>query len=61
MALVIVRENESVENALRRLKRSVAKDGIMDEVKKREYFVTKPLKRKRKSEEARKKARLFKY
>ena len=34
MAQVIVRENESLESALKRFKRSCARDGVMAEVRK---------------------------
>ena len=36
MAQVIVRENESLESALKRFKRSCARDGVMAEVRIRE-------------------------
>ena len=38
MAQVIVRENESLESALKRFKRSCARDGVMAEVRKREHY-----------------------
>ena len=56
MAQVIVRENESLENALKRFKRSCARDGVMAEVRKREHYEKPSVKRKKKSEAARKKA-----
>ena len=34
MAQVIVRENESLESALKRFKRSCARDGVMSELEK---------------------------
>ena len=34
MAQVIVRENESLESALKRFKRSCARDGVMSELRK---------------------------
>lgn len=61
MAQVIVKDNESLESAIRRFKRNIAKDQIMIELKKREFFVKPSLKRKLKSEEARKTRRLMKY
>ena len=48
MAQVIVRENESLESALKRFKRLCARDGVMAEVRKREHY-----------EAARKKARKY--
>ena len=38
MAQVIVRENESLESALKRFKRSCARDGVMAELRKREHY-----------------------
>ena len=51
MAEVKVGENESIESALRRFKKKIQKAGILSEVKKRERP---SVKRKRKSEAARK-------
>ena len=59
MAQVIVRENESLESALKRFKRSCARDGVMAEVRKREHYEKPSVKRKKKSEAARKKARRY--
>jgi small subunit ribosomal protein S21 len=50
-----VRKNETIEDALRRFKRSVAKSGTMAEVKKRRHYEKPSVKRKLKSEAARKK------
>lgn len=49
-----VRKNESIEDALRRFKRTVSKSGTMQEVRKREYYDKPSVKRKLKSEAARK-------
>lgn len=54
MPKVAVRDNESLDDALRRFKRSVSKAGTLAAVKKHEYHVKPGLKRKLKSEEARK-------
>ena len=59
MAQVTVRENESLESALKRFKRSYARDGVMSELRKREHYEKPSVKRKKKSEAARKKARKF--
>jgi small subunit ribosomal protein S21 len=59
MAQIIVRENESLESALKRFKRSCARDGILAELRKREYYEKPSVKRKKKSEAARKKAKKF--
>ena len=57
MPKTIVRDNESLDDALRRFKRQVNKAGIIQEAKKRECFLKKSLKRKLKSENARRKNR----
>ena len=54
MSNVVVKENESLDSALRRFKRSCAKAGIMQEVRKREHDEKPSVKRKKKSEAARK-------
>ena len=59
MAQVIVRENESLESALKRFKRSCARNGVMAEVSKREHYEQPSVRRKKKSEPARKKARKY--
>ena len=59
MAQVFVKEGESLESALKRFKRSCARDGVMAEVRKREHYEKPSVKRKKKSEAARKKARKY--
>ena len=59
MAQVIVRENESLESALKRFNISCARDGVMSELRKREHYEKPSVKRKKKSEAARKKARKY--
>ena len=54
MAQVIVREGENLESALKRFKRSCARDGVMSELRKREHYEKPSVKRKKKSEAARK-------
>lgn len=49
-----VGKNESLEDALRRFKRNVAKTGTLKEARKREYYEKPSVKRKKKSEAARK-------
>ncbi|MCF6137973.1 30S ribosomal protein S21 [Pseudalkalibacillus berkeleyi] len=49
-----VRKNESIEDALRRFKRNVSKEGTLAEVKKRKHYEKPSVKRKKKSEAARK-------
>lgn len=50
MSEVKVKENESLDSALRRFKRTCARDGIMGEVRKREHYDKPSVKRKKKSE-----------
>ncbi len=57
MSKVVVREGETLDEALRRFKRQVNKAGTIQECRKRECFLKKNLKRKLKSENARKKYR----
>ncbi|GEL07277.1 30S ribosomal protein S21 [Salisediminibacterium halotolerans] len=54
MAETRVKKNESIDAALRRFKKSMSKDGTMQEVKKRKHYEKPSIKRKKKSEEARK-------
>ena len=54
MAKTVVRENESLDDALRRFKRSCAKAGIQQEIRKREHYEKPSVRRKKKSEAARK-------
>ena len=54
MAKTVVRENESLDDALRRFKRQVSRTGTLAEARKREYYVKPGIKRKLKSEAARK-------
>ena len=54
MSEIRVKDNESLENALKRFKRSCAKSGVLAEVRKREHYEKPSVKRKKKSEAARK-------
>lgn len=49
-----VRKNETIESALRRFKRSVSQSGSLSEYRKREYYEKPSVRRKLKSEAARK-------
>ena len=51
---VHVKDGESLENALKRFKRSCAKSGVLAEVRKREHYESPSVKRRKKSEAARK-------
>ena len=55
--MVKLRPDETFESLLKRFKRSVVKAGILQELRKREYYVNPSVKRKLKSEAARKRAR----
>lgn len=54
MAEIRIKENETLDKALVRFKRKCAKDGILGEVRKREHYEKPSVKRKKKSEAARK-------
>ena len=54
MPEVRVRENENIESALKRFKKKIQKAGILSEIKRRERYEKPSVKRKRKSEAARK-------
>lgn len=56
MPSIRVRENDSFENALKRFKKQCEKEGILSEVKKREYYDKPSVKKKKKAIAARKKA-----
>ncbi|MDD7401336.1 MAG: 30S ribosomal protein S21 [Eubacteriales bacterium] len=57
MAEIRVKENETLDSALRRFKRSCARSGILAEVRKRAHYEKPSVKRKKKSEAARKRKR----
>ena len=46
MPKTVVREKESIEDALRRFKRDVSKSGTLAEARKREYYVKPSVDRK---------------
>lgn len=57
MSEIKVGENESLDNALKRFKRQCARSGVLGEVRKREHYEKPSVKRKKKSEAARRKKR----
>lgn len=57
MPKTVIRDGESLDDGLRRFKRQVNKAGTIQEARKREYYLKKGLKRKLKSENARRKNR----
>ena len=48
MSQVKVKENESLDSALRRFKRQTSRDGVIQEVRKREHYEKPSVKRKKK-------------
>ncbi|MBE7047274.1 MAG: 30S ribosomal protein S21 [Ruminococcaceae bacterium] len=56
MSEIRVKENESLDSALRRFKRQCAKAGVLSEIRKREHYEKPSVKRKKKSEAARKRS-----
>ena len=54
MSEIRVKDNESLDSALRRFKKSCARAGTLAEVRKREHYEKPSVKRKKKSEAARK-------
>jgi len=57
MAMVTVGKDESIDSALKRFKRKCQKDGIIGDLRKREAYEKPSVKRKKKSEAARKRNR----
>jgi len=53
--LVIVKEGESIEGAIRRFKRKCEKAGVLSELKKRQHYEKPSVRRKKKALAARKK------
>ena len=54
MAEIKIKDNESLDSALRRFKRQCARSGVLTELRKREHYEKPSVKRKKKSEAARK-------
>ncbi len=54
VAEIRVKDNESLDSALKRFKRQCAKSGVLSEIRKREHYEKPSVKRKKKSEAARK-------
>ncbi len=57
MPRVVVKDSETLDDALRRFKRTVSRSGTLAEARKREFYVKPGVKRRLKSEAARKAAR----
>ena len=56
MPVVIVKDGESIESALRRFKKQCERTGILSEIKKREHYEKPSVKRKKKILAAKKRA-----
>ena len=54
MAEIKIKDNESLDSALRRFKRQCARSGVLTELRKREHYEKPSVKRKKKAEAARK-------
>ncbi len=54
MSEIKVKDNESLDSALRRFKKQTSRDGTIQEVRKREHYEKPSVKKKKKSEAARK-------
>ena len=59
VAEVRVGKNESLDTALKRFKRSCAKSGVLADLRKKEYYQSPSVKRRKKSEAARKNKKKF--
>ena len=55
MSEIKVGKNESLDSALRRFKRTCQRSGVMQDMRKHEHYEKPSIKRKKKSEAARKK------
>lgn len=56
MSTIRVGENESIDSALRRFKRKCARDGIIGDLRKKEFYEKPSVRRKKKDEAARKRS-----
>ncbi|MDU1831598.1 MAG: 30S ribosomal protein S21 [Finegoldia sp.] len=59
MSEIRVGENESLDNAIKRFKRQCARSGVLSEYRKREHYEKPSVKKKKKSEAAKRKKRNF--
>ncbi len=55
LAEVVIKEGETLDSALRRFKKQCARAGVISEVRRREAYEKPSVKRKKKSEAARRK------
>ena len=56
MSIVRVGENENIDSAVRRFKRKCSRDGILGDLRKKEFYESPAVKRRKKSEAARKRS-----
>lgn len=56
MSEIRVGKNESLDSALRRFKRQSQRDGVLSEARKREHYEKPSIRRKKKSEAARRRS-----
>ena len=59
MAKVVIKKNEDAESLIRRFKKKVINEGILTELKKRDYYLSPSQKRKEKSKQAQKRLRKY--
>jgi len=52
---VHIKDNESLDSAIKRFKRNCAKAGVLSDLRKKEYYQSPSVKRRKKAEAARKK------
>lgn len=57
MSTIKVGENENLESALRRFKRKCSRDGIIGDLRKKEFYEKPSVKKRKKAEAARKRNR----
>ncbi|MCD6311610.1 MAG: 30S ribosomal protein S21 [Elusimicrobia bacterium] len=58
MAYIKISENERFESALRRFKRQCENEGLLKEIKKRQYYESPSMLRKKQKDELRRRQRL---
>lgn len=59
MATVYAKKEDTVENMIRRWKKKVEKEGILEDMAKFEYYLSPMEKKRAKKKEAQKRARVF--
>ena len=57
MSTIKVGENENLESALRRFKRKCSRDGIIGDLRKKEFYEKPAVKKRKQAEAARKRSR----